>query len=242
MACSSHPTTQMIYTFGGQAGETTYISSIETISVNNMINIQNTEWAIIPNIILPGRGHSRAVIFGEDIIIIGGTYDSGSLQYVYIQQNLLFHTIDNTIETTDTMTIGLVWTATIIDNNYILYTFGGWNGADVSTIQSIALGPPPTKNPTAMPTQNPTYQTTNPSSYPTTGPTINPSLYPTQLSTTVTSNPTSNRFEPVININVTFNQPNISTTEVDKEVVYEAQKNILSTSDCYYCCNAYYYF
>eukprot|EP01084_Bolivina_argentea_P024677 45943_1 len=70
-----------------------------------------------------------------------------------------------------------------VNVNNTIYTFGGWNGTSILTIQSIILGQPPTTtNPTAMPTQTPTQTTTNPSLHPTktpSTPSLNPSSYPT---------------------------------------------------------------
>eukprot|EP01084_Bolivina_argentea_P013234 24807_1 len=113
------------------------------------------------------------------------------------------------------MARGLYMTAALNVYNTI-YTFGGWNEAYLTTIQSITLGQPPTTNPTEMATQTPTQITTNPSSYPTLNPSLNPS-YP------ISSNPTNSPFEPsifepVININVTINSSNISTTAVINDV------------------------
>eukprot|EP01084_Bolivina_argentea_P297435 512411_1 len=170
-----------------------------------MDNINKETWILYSNILNPGRYGARAVIWGNDIIIIGGL---GSSQW--IKQNQIFHTTTNTISLSYTMTVnaGLTRAAVLnVNVNNTIYTFGGFNGGSLSTIQSITLGQPPTTNPIAMPTQT----TTKPSSYPTKAPTINPSSNP---SYPITSNPTNSPFEasifePVININVTINKSNI---------------------------------
>eukprot|EP01084_Bolivina_argentea_P297434 512410_1 len=146
MACVCHDNTQKIYVFGGYNGSLPYLSSIETLSVNDMDNINKETWILYSNILNPGRWGARAVIWGNDIIIIGGWTGSQS-----IQQTSIFHTTTNTISLSYYMTIDLYMTAALNVYNTI-YTFGGWNGGRLTTIQSNTLGQPPTTNPTEMPT------------------------------------------------------------------------------------------
>eukprot|EP01083_Nonionella_stella_P056455 148633_1 len=105
MACVCHPNTQKVYVFGGWDGSS-YLSSIETLSVNDMDIINKETWTLYSNILNPGRYGARAVIWGNDIIIIGGL--TGFNQY--IQQNQIFHTTTNTISLSYNMTIGLTRT------------------------------------------------------------------------------------------------------------------------------------
>eukprot|EP01084_Bolivina_argentea_P318462 552280_1 len=182
LSCIIHPDRQKLYVFGGWDGTNSF-SSIEILAVNNMANIR--EWESNQNDLLQQHWGSRPIIYGDNIILIGGEYDDGGFKH--IQQEQILNTITNQTFWGKMMTIAFRNAATIYvpSANNSIYTFGGYDGGALTTIQSRVLVPTssPTTNPTINPTIYPTFiPTVNPTFIPTVNPSINPSKTPTDNS------------------------------------------------------------
>eukprot|EP01084_Bolivina_argentea_P192949 331132_1 len=230
---------QWTYAIGGATnGATSWgdaLNSIEVLLVNDMLNIQNQEWSFIQNLSRPMRG-SRSVIYGDDILVIGGEIDILS-QLDFAEQVDEINVIDtntNQVRVDGNLGFKLTAVAPIVVKN-ILYSFGGvsvsnvissWRYLEISSPTNFPSRSPsnipttnlptfdPTEDPTLSPTNIPSTSPTNvpstkhPTFYPTNYPTLLPSKYPTTVPSTDPS--TSPSTSPSIN---PTNNPTASPTE-----------------------------
>eukprot|EP01084_Bolivina_argentea_P256254 431355_1 len=149
-ACIVHSKTNQLFAIGGQRVNDGYLVFNEKLYVGNMSNISNKQWISIDDLIY--RAHyPRAVIFEDDILVIGGTNHE-----FMIHELQIIHTVDDTVSLGSDMRYG-IYSSSAINVDNIIYVFGGdgiWehdqsSGYYVDTMQYIDL------NPTEMPTVSP---------------------------------------------------------------------------------------
>eukprot|EP01084_Bolivina_argentea_P136615 240596_1 len=201
LSCVVHPTDRMLYALGGSVG----------VTVNERIKIDAIEtesWNIFSDLSI-FRWYSRAVIYNDYILVIGGqTGDSPTSQGAVLDIVSLIDINKDDIAPTEKMQyIGK--DLSVIVFNDILYSFGGNDGSVLINKyqykQMITTAPTlrptrDTQSPTLFPSISPTINTITPSINPTIpsiSPSTNPSLIPTFQPSLA---PTPNCLSLIINI------------------------------------------
>eukprot|EP01084_Bolivina_argentea_P020170 37529_1 len=193
--CIAHK--NRLYAIGGENVSTALVSSkhntVESLYIgDDLINIQQQQWTYVNGYLHTPLSVTRAVAYGNDIIVFGGADDSAS-PFPPTEINVI-DTSTNIIKVDGTLEIGLYGAAVIIVDK-IAYGFGGSTSTIVDDYQYIIL--PPTQNPTQNPTTSPSHATLSPTQNPTTSPsqatsspTQNPTTSPSQATSSPTQNPT----------------------------------------------------
>ena len=177
----------MIYALGGYG--TVLLDTIEVLDVSaGMNNVTDYSWVVLPETFpTGGLCHHNAVVFGTDIIIIGGTSATGTGGNGNTDVVLVVDTTTNNIYSPGTLNQHVRIPTSIVVYPYI-YTFGGnadAYGWQVAYQYNIL---PETESPTLSPSNQPTIP-------PTLEPTMEPTIEPTE---TPTYSPTYRNYNYIV--------------------------------------------
>eukprot|EP01083_Nonionella_stella_P080234 220391_1 len=240
-SCIAHGFT--LYGIGGwvlgSGSSRTILSSIETLNLKPLAlnNIHNQQWSYIDSLHSIRYG-STAILYGDDILVVGGEKSFGS--------STMFREIDVIDTSTSSVSLCGYLSYAVSSSSFIVlnethgYAFGGANETvtSVNTWQYVGfeLFPtvattshptfPPTSNPTQSPVSQPTRPPTSADSDPTRSPTLRPSSSPvsSQTASTInTSSPTGPTRPPTL-------RPNV----VSSEDVWSASSYLKNGSTMYY--------
>eukprot|EP01084_Bolivina_argentea_P179919 310857_1 len=175
------------YAIGGEP----LLDSIEILDISNVYNMYTKKWNIVGTLPHTLRNH-RAVIYGTNILIIGGLNGN-----TYVHQMIAIDTDSNTVQIVGLLSYAVADTAAIIVYPYI-YAFAGstnygGNNNEEWQYYFIYNTTAPTYDPTHTPTYIPTAPTYNPTQTPTFQPSTVPTFNPTTIPTfnPITSTPTT---------------------------------------------------
>eukprot|EP01084_Bolivina_argentea_P098041 176234_1 len=176
-SCNVHPVTNYLYAIGGSDRSTApiYVENIEKIYTGG--NIQDENWIILDKAMLP-TFEMRSLVFGNEILIIGGFTGTRSSQKPRMEIQAL-NCITDDIIYDSTLDYGVASTSIIIFNHTIS-VFGGENGGFNAVDKYVQSGKfntwqyallRPTNKPTKSPTMPPTVTTLLPTQTPSIPPT-----------------------------------------------------------------------
>eukprot|EP01084_Bolivina_argentea_P098039 176227_1 len=180
LSCNVHPVTNYLYAIGGshQDPNPIYVEKIEKIYIGG--NIQDENWIILDQPMLP-TFRMRSIVFGNDILIIGGfTSMSGSIGSPQARMQIqALNCITDDIIYESALDYAAACTSALIINHTIS-VFGGETGGDGGQLK-YAVGTQfntwqyallrPTNKPTKSPTMPPTVTTLLPTQTPSIPPT-----------------------------------------------------------------------
>eukprot|EP01084_Bolivina_argentea_P253855 426577_1 len=177
-SCIVHPTKNELYAIGGINGTNVpWLNSVEVLNVNHasLNNIEFQTWRYIDDNLLHPISASRAVMVGNDILVIGGGNSDG-----YVDDIQIINAITYQISSGGFMNYAIMEETVIVVDNTI-YIFGGYNGNIHNTWQ-YSIFTNPTIEPTIMPSMQPTFLP-----FATTNPTENPTENPSSTENTVSN-------------------------------------------------------
>eukprot|EP01084_Bolivina_argentea_P008487 15887_1 len=162
-----------LYAIGGETEGEVPLNSIERLNVTNWLQGNSQYWQYVDTLTLSLSG-VRSVVYGNDIIIIGGISGSHGEKVVHI-----LNTNSDTVTTSESLTSWMYNAGSIIVND-ILYVFDDayWEYLELGNVSFKYDTYSPTSSPTKSPTQFPTNNPTQPSSAPTIDPTMTPTMDP----------------------------------------------------------------
>eukprot|EP01084_Bolivina_argentea_P204255 348794_1 len=183
LSCILHPSSNKLYAIGGFGKfPANYLDSIEVISV--LDDITSNQWTYNNNTLMTETADSRAIIFKDEIWVIGGNYFDNPTSY-YLSSTQIINIYSGKVSFGEELIYGVENTAAIMIDD-IIYVFGGANydigGCHGTNIlgcidywQYINLG---TATPSTSPTNIPSLSPSNPSTIPTNSPSVTPILSP----------------------------------------------------------------
>eukprot|EP01083_Nonionella_stella_P113108 333300_1 len=179
-----------LFAIGGYTGSDA-LDSIEVLDLTDVPQIQAKAWQYFGDTLTKTLDATRSVLYGNDILVIGGYTSPTSPDPCTDVHIILTETEECVLWDTLQTAVSLASSIIIYDT---LYVFGGakQSGAGSNNYQYKVLPPTagktssinPTMTPTSIPTYNPTIA---PTLNPTNVPTLPPSRHPTSIPTT---NPT----------------------------------------------------
>eukprot|EP01083_Nonionella_stella_P141332 435240_1 len=161
-----------LYAIGGFTNSVR-LTSIERLDVSDLSVLSEQRWSYLSGSLTRELSATRAVAYGDDILVIGGRYIDQAVDDIHI-----IDTAIGSCQLWDNLNIAVATPLVIITDN-VLYVFAGWTTGFVASdkYQYKVL---PTKQPTAQPTSQPTLlPTSQPASQPTPQPTPQPTSQPT---------------------------------------------------------------
>eukprot|EP01084_Bolivina_argentea_P061143 111753_1 len=173
-----------LYAIGGKENINSALNSIEILNVSELQSVQIQNTSFINNSLPTTLSDHRAIVYNNDIIIIGGLISNG----VYNDKIIAIDAITNRITYT-TVSFKGSFMSPIIQYPFI-YVFGGqnWNlpqqNMDTAQYHTLPTATPtqspitasPTNNPSVQPTLSPSQSTATPTNTPTQSPTKRPTL------------------------------------------------------------------
>eukprot|EP01083_Nonionella_stella_P208805 757522_1 len=166
-----------LFAIGGWDGSN-YLDSIEALTVSDINNINSHKWNYLSGTLSKPLADSRAVSYGDNIIVIGGWDGHAASNTVHI-----IDTITGSCTLWDTLLTARDIAPSIVVQN-TLFVFSGWID-DTPNTKTYEYKLLPTTQPTKSPTPNPTPTTTAPSPTPTTtAPSPAPTVHPSTASPT----------------------------------------------------------
>lgn len=141
-SCIIHPNNHQLYVISGYSNDSfptsQYSNTIEYIYINDIENIISYSWNYVIGNLSRGLAGSRAIIYGNDILIIGGYHYNGIANYEDFI-NVIDITTDSILpDTGGYLDYGIVGGAPIIVNQR-LYVFGGNAGGVTPNWQYLDL-------------------------------------------------------------------------------------------------------
>eukprot|EP01084_Bolivina_argentea_P209824 357337_1 len=147
LACAAH--NQHVFAIGGEGdSQTTMLNSIEILNISDIDNIQSKTWSFIDNL-LQTMSNNQALVYGDDILVIGGHGNSGAV----VDQINVINTITNTISLGGYLSYHTVTLSSTLVFPYI-YIFGKSNSSGIYDEWQYHILP--TTAPTSVPTNSPT--------------------------------------------------------------------------------------
>eukprot|EP01083_Nonionella_stella_P080230 220382_1 len=201
-SCIAHGFT--LYGIGGwvlgSGSSRTILSSIETLNLKPLAlnNIHNQQWSYIDSLHSIRYG-STAILYGDDILVVGGEKSFGS--------STMFREIDVIDTSTSSVSLCGYLSYAVSSSSFIVlnethgYAFGGanetvtsvntWQYVGFELFPTVATTSHPIASPTSPPTSHPVMSTTlGPTFPPTSNPTQSPVSQPTRPPTSADSDPT----------------------------------------------------
>eukprot|EP01083_Nonionella_stella_P095416 267875_1 len=119
-SCITNKNGDKLYTIGGWTDDGA--DTVEMLNISNVLNISN-QWVVLPDLLSPGMGQTRAVLNGKDIVIVGGwAFDAG------VSTNII-DTFTDTIIVSGSLYTQVSGTTPVVDiTTRIAYAFGGTIG------------------------------------------------------------------------------------------------------------------
>eukprot|EP01083_Nonionella_stella_P168089 566503_1 len=174
-----------LFAIGGYTGSVV-LDSIEVLDLTDVPQIQAKAWQYFGDTLTKTLDSTRSVLYGNDILVIGGYTSPTSPDPCTDVHIILTETEECVLWDTLQTAVSLASSIIIFDT---LYVFGGTkqSGAGSNKYQYKVL---PQLNPTPMPTAG-TTSSINPTMTPTSIPTYNPTIAPTLNPTNVPTLPPS---------------------------------------------------
>merc|ERR1711971_1109853 len=81
LACVADQVTDMLYAIGGVVGGEVDDNTVEIISIRDMTQLDSESWSFVDSTIGSSWTRGKALIYGNDIMLLGGQTSGASQQY-----------------------------------------------------------------------------------------------------------------------------------------------------------------
>ena len=132
-ACMVSQHGDYVFVIGGVGTSEAKLASVEVLHINTGWNIDS--WTLLTPTLVTGMSHMRAVVYGDDIVTVGGEDANGAVSWHNIIRHNQPHDVSTITISQSTPTVplpALMCTAPVIHNGK-LYTFGGFDSGGSET-------------------------------------------------------------------------------------------------------------